>query len=84
MKSYFKYPINVVIFVLFLVSTLCPLASFAGDAIAYCTGYHHGFQQPWPTIQTVLNWVFPVMLVAFIVSLIVYFSLKAKKKEHLK
>ena len=81
MKSYLKYPINVVIFVLFLVSALCPLASFAGDAIAYCTGYHHGFQQPWPTIQMFLNLAFPIMLVVMIIDVVIYLATKKEEKK---
>ena len=80
MKSYFKYPINVVIFVLLMVSTLCPVVAFGGDAVAYCTGYHHGFTEPWPTIQHILYWAFPVMLLVFAINLIVFFALKSKKK----
>lgn len=81
MKKYLKYPINLVIFILFLVSTLCPIVSFGGDVIAYCMGYHHGFQQPWPTIQIFLNIAFPIMLAAFIVDLAIYLILKKEKKE---
>ncbi len=80
MKPYFKNPINVVIFVLLMVSTLCPVVAFGGDCVAYIMGYHHGFTEPWPTIQYVLYWPFPVMLLVFVVDLIVYLTLKSKKK----
>lgn len=80
MKAYLKYPLNLVIFILLMISIVCPIASFTGDAIAYCMGCHHGFTQPWPTIQIFLNWAFPIMLFVFVVDLVVYLILKSKRK----
>lgn len=81
MKQYLKQPINLVIFILFLVSTLCPIASFGGDVIAYVTGHHHGFHEPWPTIQVFLNLAFPIMLVVMIIDVVIYLTTKKEKKK---
>ncbi len=79
MKPFFKYPINVVLFILFLVSLLFPVVSFGGDFIAYFTGHHHGFSEPWPTIQNILNTSFVLLLIAFLVDVTIYGILKEKK-----
>lgn len=81
MKQYLKQPINLVIFILFLISLLCPIVSFGGDVIAYCSGYHHGFQQPWPTIQMFLNLAFPIMLVVMIIDVVIYLATKKEEKK---
>ncbi len=81
MKQYLKQPINLVIFILFLVSILCPIASFGGDVIAYVTGHHHGFHEPWPTIQMFLNLAFPIMLVVMIIDVVIYLATKKEEKK---
>ena len=79
MKTYFKNPVHLTIFIIFLVSLLFPLVSFGGDAVAYCMGYHHGFTQPWPTIRITLKVLFLIVAVTFVVDIIVYNILKSKK-----
>ena len=81
MKPYFKYPINVTIFVLFLVSTMGPLTAIIVDSIAYMMGAHHGFHGPWPVFREMLYWMFPVLLVALIVDIIAYNALKHSRSK---
>ena len=78
MKPYFKSPIHLTIFILFMISLSFPLASFGGDAVAYCMGYHHGFTEPWPTIQTILRISFLVVAIVFITDIIIYNITKHK------
>lgn len=71
MKSFFKVKRNLIFFIIFLVSFLLPVVAFSGDVIAYCMGYHHGFTQPWPTIQNILYITFFTYLVAFCIYVLV-------------
>lgn len=71
MKSFFKVKRNIIAFVIFLASFLLPLVAFGGDVVAYCMGYHHGFKEPWPTIQNILYISFWVIFAAFMIYIIV-------------
>ncbi len=83
MKSFFKVKRNIVAFVIFLASFLLPLVAFGGDVVAYCMGYHHGFKEPWPAIQTALYISFAVIVLAFIAYVVVTVIIqnKSNKKE---
>lgn len=71
MKSFFKVKRNLVVFIIFLASFLLPVAAFSGDVIAYCMGYHHGFKEPWPQIQSALYISFFTILAAFCIYILV-------------
>ena len=71
MKSFFKVKRNIIAFVIFLASFLLPLVAFGGDVIAYCMGYHHGFKEPWPTIQNILYISFWVIFAAFCIYILI-------------
>lgn len=86
MKSFFKVKRNIIAFVIFLASFLLPLVAFGGDVVAYCMGYHHGFKEPWPTIQNILYISFWVIFAAFmiyiIVAIIIHIETTNKKIEN--
>ena len=83
MKPFFKYKRNLIALIIFLASFLLPLVAFMGDVIAYCMGYHHGFTQPWPTIQNVLYVSFATIFLGFIIYIVIAVVIytRANKKE---
>lgn len=87
MKSFFKVKRNIIAFVIFLASFLLPLVAFGGDVVAYCMGYHHGFKEPWPTIQNILYISFWVTFAAFCIYILVVVIIQlrtANKKSKIK
>ena len=75
MKPFLKNRLNLLAFILLVASPLLPATAFGGDVLAYCMGYHHGFTQPWPTIQTVLYISFFVIFFVTLIFLLVRLAL---------
>ena len=79
MKHFLKNRLNLLAFILLVGSPLLPLTAYGGDVLAYCMGYHHGFKEPWPAIQTALYISFFVIFFATLIFLLVRLVLADKK-----
>ena len=71
MKPYFKSPLHLTIFFTEITLIFVAIGTFVQGVIAYCMGYHHGFKEPWPQIQSALYISFFTILVAFCVYILV-------------
>ena len=77
-KPYFKSPLHITIFSVEMVLLFGAILTFVLNAIAWCTGYHHGFS---PDIDFDFERFFFVTISAFtpifLIDLIIYLIRKA-------